>query len=525
MDRGALLSAPRAAVATALLLLIPFLWKPFHIDDAFWLAVAARIAEFPLAPYDFAFNWSGTPLPIWRTNLHPPLHGYGLAAIRGLFGSGEFAAHAALLPRALFAAFCAGTVAKRLSKNPALAALLATAAPAFVLGATNAMHDLTHYAFWMGAIAAGVEAAHADGKRAQGWAAAAGFCVAGAALSTYLGLALIPLLAVYWRAKRGRWSAQTLWLLLPLAAVALWGIYSLRHAGFFHPFAAGGYAAKPELQLAPKLPVAAAFLGGVLIWPVFCLPLLAWTPRKASGTAAAAFAGLWLWIGAGGLWAVLAAGGLAALTLAALGARDAGDDFPEVLLAVLWLGGVLVYAVGLNWSINARSLLPAGLPLAVLVLRWTDSLGFERRRSAMTVLTAGAAAAAVFSLWLGAADQGIARAQRAAAQREGGAGVRFIGHWGFQYYMERAGAAAYDYAKPKLATGDRVVVSVNNSGSAPLPVPVSRVSLTPVPNPWGVATMSPVEGKAGFYSSLYGVTPFALGPGQLYNVIVVERKD
>jgi len=426
MDRGALLSAPRAAVATALLLLIPFLWKPFHIDDAFWLAVAARIAEFPLAPYDFAFNWSGTPLPIWRTNLHPPLHGYGLAAIRGLFGSGEFAAHAALLPRALFAAFCAGTVAKRLSKNP---------------------------------------------------------------------------------------------------AVGLWGIYSLRHAGFFHPFAAGGYAAKPELQLAPKLPVAAAFLGGVLIWPVFCLPLLAWTPRKAAGTAAAAFAGLWLWIGAGGLWAVLAAGGLAALTLAALGARDAGDDFPEVLLAVLWLGGVLVYAVGLNWSINARSLLPAGLPLAVLVLRWTDSLGFERRRSAMTVLTAGTAAAAVFSLWLGAADQGIARAQRAAAQPEGGAGVRFIGHWGFQYYMERAGAAAYDYAKPKLATGDRVVVSVNNSGSAPLPVPVSRVSLTPVPNPWGVATMSPVEGKAGFYSSLYGVTPFALGPGQLYNVIVVERKD
>lgn len=531
MDRNPRLSAPAAAAGAALCLLVPFLWKPFHVDDAFWLAVASRISAAPLAPYDFAFNWSGIPLPIWRTNLHPPLHGYLVAAARALLGETELGLHLAMLPRAVFAAFCAGAAARRLSKSPALAALLSVAAPAFVVGATNAMHDLTHYAFWIAAVAAGVESAQTAPARRNAWAAAAGVCAAAASLTTYLGLALTPLLAAYWFAKRRRWTTETLWLLLPLAAVWLWGRYSLAHAGFFHPFAAGGYAAPPGAGLAPKLPVAAAFFGGAMIWPLACLPLLWFAPRKAAAIAGAVFALLWLWIGARGgpLWAVLAAAGCAAATLAVLGAREPREEFPEVLFCALWLGGIAVYAVGLNWSINARSLLPASLPLALLTLRWTESLPPRDERFAKKLLAAGAALAAACSLWLCAADQGIARAQRDAAEREGasrvarGERVRFVGHWGFQTYMELAGATAYDYSKPELAPGETVVVSLNNSGARPLPVPTRRESITPIPNPWGIATMSPEDGKAGFYSSLFGATPFALGPGQLFDVIVVEK--
>ena len=41
--------------------------------------------------------------------------------------------------------------------------------------------------------------------------------------------------------------------------------------------------------------------------------------------------------------------------------------------------------------------------------------------------------------------------------------VWFEGHWGFQYYMEAAGAKAVDFSHLQLKSGDVVVIPINNT--------------------------------------------------------------
>ncbi len=41
--------------------------------------------------------------------------------------------------------------------------------------------------------------------------------------------------------------------------------------------------------------------------------------------------------------------------------------------------------------------------------------------------------------------------------------VWFQGSWGFNYYMEKAGATKMDFLHPRLATGDLMVVPMNNT--------------------------------------------------------------
>ena len=59
--------------------LLPFIGKPFHLDDPLFLRAAAQIQQHPADFYGFTMNWLGTPLPMVKDFDNPPLTCYYLA--------------------------------------------------------------------------------------------------------------------------------------------------------------------------------------------------------------------------------------------------------------------------------------------------------------------------------------------------------------------------------------------------------------------------------------------------------------
>lgn len=501
----------RILVLTSLLFL-PFLNKAYHIDDTVFLRIARQIRQTPLSPYDFSYNWSLTPMPAWILNLNPPLNSYWLALIGFLAGENEIAAHAGFLIVTLACVALLLALARRFCRHPVLAAILTVVCPAFFVTATNVMADMPLLFFWLLAVWLVMRAAE---ERRDGLLWAAGAAISCAALTKYFGLALIPLLAAYWRIKSGRLSPHLAGFLLPLLAVALWGWYGVARCGFFHPLAAAGFGAGAERDIAGQIAVTASFLGGCLLWPVFALPLLWRLGARRLALAAAAMGLVLLTAPAAArwLWAVLALGGAAAAVFSAAGAAARRDK--ETPLLVLWLAGTVIFAAAFNWTVNARIFLPAVFPAAVLTLRWVESL--DNPRPLLLGLACCAAASLLVSYKLALADQEIAQAGRAFSRRIRGDNARFIGHWGFQYYMEKEGARAFDYKSPKLNSGDKIFVSLNNSGTLPLPPSLRGAVRTEeeiaIPLKGWLTTVDVLGKTAGFYSSLFGPVPFSFGRG------------
>jgi hypothetical protein len=95
--------------------------------------------------------------------------------------------------------------------------------------------------------------------------------------------------------------------------------------------------------------------------------------------------------------------------------------------------------------------------------------------------------------------------------------VWFLGHWGFQYYMEQLGGRPVDVRDLELAPGDLVVLPTNNTNLFELPEQAlgETTSLTLETSGWG-GTMHPHH--SGFHSDVWGPLPYSFGrvPAETY---------
>lgn len=66
--------------------------KAFHIDDTFHLEMALQLQQDPGHPMSGTINWDNDPKPLYRSN-HPPFFFYLLAGTMRLFGEGELLVH------------------------------------------------------------------------------------------------------------------------------------------------------------------------------------------------------------------------------------------------------------------------------------------------------------------------------------------------------------------------------------------------------------------------------------------------
>jgi hypothetical protein len=194
-------------------------------------------------------------------------------------------------------------------------------------------------------------------------------------------------------------------------------------------------------------------------------------------------------------------------------------------LLLAWFLGCLSQVIFVGSFVAARYLLPTLLPAILLVS--------HRGRRATAI---GALIAAVLSLTVAFADLELARAYRHAAARlhashgASGAELRFQGHWGFQYYLERDGhRPLYQGGARELSVGDVIAIprfhanvssrlGVLRRWDGKRVVPAGQIFLMgKVP-----ATVLHQETGAGFYSSHRKPLPFSWGAEVLEEIETLE---
>jgi 4-amino-4-deoxy-L-arabinose transferase-like glycosyltransferase len=538
--------ARAALVALTLLPLLPFLSAAVSIDAPVFLAVARQIVAHPLDPFGFDMIWDPTSPHVARFNQNPPLLSYYLAPWIAAFGEREAVLHAALLPFPLIAALSFHGIARRLVGSGLAPTALLVATPAFLLLATTLMLDVPVLAWMLLAVLALLRANESPGARRE---LAAGLAVAAAGLTKYVGFASAPLLAagalllpLPGSAGHPAPRVQAMRLLrmvaLPLAIWASWGVYTHHLYGRAHFL--GGLALAGERGMGPdqlfnqvlSIPI---YYGGALLFPLFVW--VAALRRTSGGATELAVLGLLagtavvMWVlpegrpsrrvPLGTLEAVLGALSFAGALLVwarCLRPQRVWAQPVDRFLAV-WLVGFLVFSIAVNWHVNAADALLAAPPVILLLFRNADTRPSER------VLALWIAIMLPFSMLLAFSDVAQRDVYRSVARRiaveigEQPGRRWFVGHWGFQHYLEREGfravvPAQYEraYGRSELARGDWIA-SARNVSQLDVSRNLRRFRVLPV---WSWTERAPVplrttnpDAGAGFYSHHVGYVPFA----------------
>jgi len=517
------------------MLVLPFMGKPLHIDDPLFVWSAQQISRHPGNFYGFDVNWTGYTVPMSVENRNPPANSYFLAGVAALFGWREIFLHAAMMLAAFAAAAGTYQLARIWCERPLLAAGIALATPVFFVSATTLMCDVPMLAIWIWAVVFW-ERAMTSGNALEFFMAA--FLAGLSVLTKYSALTLLPLLPIlgFLRKKPGLWL---LWLAVPTVMIVLYQLWTASLYGNGLISSAAGFASKTHFELAGgwtnKTVIGFAYAGGCLLPVLFFIP---WLPVKRelvviSGLVVVGSASV-LWLTGIGhefgwsfrlqmcLWV---AAGMHLLLLTAYGLWRQRDTVS--LMLALWLASGFIFAAVLNWTVSARSFLPMVPAIAILVVRNLTRPEAQRKKQPAYYLPV--AASMVFSVLIATADYATAGSEHAAAQYlsahypPSSMRVWFQGHWGLQYYLQKAGAQPVDFSRSVLSPGDILILPSNNSNII-IPEPQdANLVMTPefTADSW-LSTVNDTTG-VGFYGE--GLLPFLFGPvaAEKYAVYQVTR--
>jgi Dolichyl-phosphate-mannose-protein mannosyltransferase len=446
------------------------LFKPYHIDDAAHLEIAAWISHHWLHPMRGLLNWSGVNEPIFRTN-QPHLYFYLLAVWSRLFGFSEPAMHLLQSLAALAAILLLYRLARRrLGSNALWATAMVVLGPAFIVE-QNLMVDVPLLAVWLAffnPLLCDVESP----RQTRRYVIAASACAV-AILVKYSSLTLVPILAFSLVLERRRAQAWT--LLIPAAAAAAWTGFNLWDYGAAH------ILTRPGVGHTVLQPIAFAGAWLVALGALTPLGFLWQVQGVARSRAAAVYAALG--VGFLGLVAGVASGlvgdalsrrlltllftwnaavmlvAVVAYASKALRVRWWSADAAPKLYLILWIAGTSAFYVLFAPFIAARHLLLI-LPAVTLVMieGWGASFGPASKAF-------GLASTLLVSLGLGVSDWRFADFYRreaaavAAMAPRDGHRLWADGHWGWQWYAARSGMPQIDVAATPLHPGDLLAVA------------------------------------------------------------------
>ncbi len=518
--------------AVTIACLVPFIGRAYNIDEPLFIWSAQHIRGHPFDPYGFQVNWYGSPSMMSDVTKNPPLACYYLAAASLITGWRETGVHLFFLVPAIAAVLGTYRLARRMGANGLLAGLASLLTPAFLVSGTTVMCDVTMVAFWVWALALWKEGLDED-KR--GKLAISALLVAAAALTKYYGMALIPMLILYALIRKrhlGWWSACSL---IPVALLAVYQYATGAAYGHGLLLDASAYVttSRPAFTSMPaELVTGLTFAGGCIITLLVYAPLL-WSRRELLiGAAVACVLTIVLvkarWIGlfplidpAGGLreWTIaqVVVYTTAGLSMIALAVTDVAKrhDADSALLLV-WILGTLIFASIINWTVNARSILPAVPAVGILIVRRIESRGKLYSRRAWWWAVAPLIPAAALSIWVACADYALAGASRSAAAiaaaecKKSGGSLYSMGHWGLQYYVHLYGGAEFNLDTLNAQAGSVVAIAADNTNVPSLPdIAFVPLKVIEVNTPWRMSTMMPHG--AGFYSDVFGPLPFIIG--------------
>lgn len=526
----------------------PFIDQAIQTDDTLFVWTAQWIQKHPGDFFGFPVNWWGSTIPMWMANYNPPVWPYLLAVVGSVLGWHEVVLHLGGFAVAFATAAGIYLLAKEWCVKPVLATVIAVFTPSFLVLGTTLMCDMTTLMFWVWAMVLWERAEGAERKAWHYWVA--GLLAGVAVLTKYSALTLLPLLALLSVSRLRRPNWNWLALLVPVLMLAGYewvtarlyghGLFSLagryvRERSFSYP---GGWHAKAIIGL--------AFAGGSMLPMLFFTPWL-WRWRSwLAGAVVLLGAGLGFfvccpdpglfhpWGDPGGVvmhrWdfrfqvIVLSVAGIQLLLLAALESWKRRDRVTIVL--ALWIVGVFFFTTVLNWTINARSFLPAAPAVAILVVRrLTAKEGRAGKWLLLPLTAAGCAVLAVAVANLKKSNEERFAASQITAEFNGpGHQLWFNGHSGFQYYMEKQGALPLDIEHSLLRPGDAIAVPLLGSFVVLPPGTVAPAkNFAWRPDWWINVEGSSTMGSAGFYTSDDGPLPFSFGglPTQEFLVVKV----
>jgi hypothetical protein len=523
-------AAPSIVLAAAVL--APFLGKAFTIDDPMFLYQASHLLRDPLHPTAFEVVWSTTPQRMSSIMASGPGMAYLLVPCVALGGT-EWAAHLLQLLFVVLALIATASLARRLGGEVGearAAALLLAATPAVAGMAGTAMPDVPAMALGV----CGVERALAwsrEGRWHQAVAAALALSAAALCRSHLIALVGIALLAVVGDVfRRSAWSPRGWRSWIPLAAcpvmVAL-ALFATRDPQSSATAVAGAAEMFFVPSAAPRN-VAAFFAHWVLVLPLG-LPWLALHPRRivAGPVLYLATVAAWLYLRATpevGPVFVAPVVGLGAAVLWDL-LRDAVRRKDAVLVMLgAWL--IVPAAIVPYLHLPSKYLLASAPAAAVAVARGLSKVPAVRARAILVATIAAGAALGVVILRADANFAGLGRtaaAQLVAPQVAAGKAVWFNGHWGFQWYAERAGARALTRTPPHPGWGDVVVSSLHAEDELMGAMP-RRKRIGTLDDARRGGRLMDRKAGAGFFSNGWGYLPWAWGrtPVDRYELWSVE---
>lgn len=515
-----------ALAGLTLACLMPFLGKAFHVDDTLFLWAAKYIVKHPTDPFGFNVVWDYSSTPMWNVTKNPPLAAYFLALVGSWAGWSEHVLHFEFLAFALIVILATYHLAREMTRFPVLAACATLATPGFLVSATSVMCDVPMLAIWLLAIIfwrRGVR------ENKILWLAVSGILIGMCALTKYFGVSLIPLLLAYstWSKRRlGRWAV---FLLIPVAVLAAYQVWttSLYGQGLLSDLASYAGSLRGDSNATPigSLLETLSFVGGCSLPALLMVPSLwsrKWTVPAAIFAVLAATAIALGWVAVESRFpddyrvllalqlALFTWGGVSVLCLAFADFWQRRDS--DSILLLLWILGTFVFTAFLNWTINARSVLPMIPAIGLLVAR-----RFENRRALLSLrrVVIPMTICLVISLWVTAGDAAWADSARNAAVQIHRRAVAFSkqvmysGHWGFQYYMDLYGGKPLDSSQPDPTSDDVVVLPRNNTNQVMIRVaPVGTLHFDT--NIW--VSTNQAERGTGFYSSEFGPLPYAFAP-------------
>jgi hypothetical protein len=539
-----------AIVAGVILALtLPFLGKPVHVDDVYFIEVAQNILRNPLRPFAGAvgledidyrvFAASGRCPSTFPSMSHPPLVPYVIALAAALArGFSEPWLHLAFVPFAVMAGLAMCSLARRFTHDPLAATLLLVSSPVFIMSSHSLMTDMPAFALALGGLALFVRGIDEDDR---GRVLAGGLLTGLAVTARYSAVLMVAVLLGY-AATQGKLRKGLPALAGAALAPAAWSIQNLVANGELHLLASTRHyrlfyagQAFDGWGLVKKMLGDLSDLGGTAFAAASLLALTAARRRLvvfalAAISAAAVFAlhpraierlpdySAWQAASVAGCF------GLGVLLLAeAVWTRTASGD--EAFL-VGWLLLALAGAIVLLPFGSARYLLPALAPLWLLLARRMETgLDASRRRRAVALVAAQGVALAVL-LALADSDQAaryrsLARSVRASYPDRK---VWFVGEWGFRYYMGQVGAQYLSSVDDRPQTGD-IIVRPYEAGMHEMSEGVRARSVAvqeiPLLGRWPVRLMS-FEARAGYYSHHWGYLPWALSRAPLERVEIFE---
>ncbi len=548
--------APRreiiAVAALTIVPLLPFLSAAFSMDAPVFMAVTRQILAHPLDPFGFDMIWDPTAPQAAIFNRNPPLLSYYLAPFVAIFGEREAVVHAALLVFPPMASLSFYGIARRVVGQGLAPTALLVATPAFLVLSAAVMLDVPVVACMLVAVYAFLRALEDEPTRMR-WELVAGVAAAAAGVMKYVGFSIAPLMAaaiVLLHPRKLSASARVLGI--PLLVWGLWGLWTFHLYDAVHFFISTDLVQDKSFEpdhFWNQVASTPIYFGAALLFPILAAirsPLLGgrdWL-FALGGLLLGIVAVLWVLPdgepsrrnpleGDERVLAALGCAGAVYLWGVALARIRKG---PLDVFLILWFGGVTFWTLFLNWHVNSADALLAAPPALLLLFR-SESLCPPARVAAVWV--ALALPLSVLLTWADSAQAGVYRwaAERIAKEigdRPGNGW--FVGHWGYQYYMERLGFRAvvppqYErwYGASDLHKGDWISSARNVSQ-----LDVSRhLGNYMIRGTWSwpqdfwipLRTANPDAG-ASFYSHHGGYVPFAwkdvpldtIGLGQVIQV-------